>query len=195
MPEWLMVILLAVALGTDAFSLAVGMGIGNLISNSILKMAGTVGVFHVVMPLAGMFVGNLLGGLIGKVAVLIGGGVLVLLGGRMIMEGLPWRRSVMSFREAKKLLGAPLARPPIRWGGLLTMGWSVSVDAFGVGVGLGTSTHGPPYLVLVIGAVAAMMTGAGLALGRFLGRWAGSWAELLGGMVLAGIGFKLLLGL
>lgn len=193
LPDWLMVILIAVALSADAFSLALGMGMSNLANRSILRFAGSVGLFHVIMPLAGIIVGNFLGGLVGKVAVWLGGGILIILGLRMVWDGLP-REKVFNFRNARQLLGTAPSTPSLHWGGVLVLSWSVSVDAFGVGVGLGAAMYGKYYTILVIGAVAGLITAAGMVLGRYLGRLVGNWAEVGGGLVLVGIGAKLLSG-
>jgi len=42
--------------------------------------------------------------------------------------------------------------------------------------------------------VAALMTAAGLLLGKWLGSWTGKWAEMLGGLVLIAIGIKMFFG-
>ena len=77
--------------------------------------------------------------------------------------------------------------------GILVLSWSVSVDAFGVGVGLGASISVLSYFVAILGIVAALMTAAGLVLGRWLGHQVGKWAELVGGLVLVVIGIKMFL--
>lgn len=162
---------------------------------AVLRTSLTVGVFHIFMPLAGLLVGSVLGVVVGKVASWIGGVILVILGLKMIWEGWPWRRAVYSFQTAKKTIGK-VTRNAFTWAGILTLGWSVSVDAFGVGVGLGTLTNGFSYnglfsFVMILGMVAALLTAIGLLLGRWLSYQAGKWAEIVGGLVLAGIGIKM----
>lgn len=184
----------AVALGADAFSLALGLGMGGPSRRAVLRTSLTVGVFHILMPLAGLLVGSMLGIMVGRVAAWIGGIILVILGLKMIWEGWPWRYTVYSFQSAKKAVGHD-RRGAFTWGGILTLGWSVSVDAFGVGVGLGTfinySYSGLFSFVMILGIVAALMTAMGLLLGRWLGYQVGKWAEIIGGLVLVGIGIKM----
>lgn len=191
MDELLTVLLVAIALGADAFSLALGLGMKNNSLRYILRASCVVGVFHIFMPLGGVLVGNLLGTLLGKVAVWAGGLILIFLGLKMIWEGSPWRRSYFSFSEAKKELELQHANTLSSWGGLLALGWSVSIDAFGAGIGLGVSVSRLVAFVLILGVVAALMTAIGLFLGRLLGYWIGKWAELAGGLVLVGIGVKM----
>ncbi len=191
MSDLLTVLLVAVALGTDAFSLALGMGMSAFSRNHVFRTAAVVGIFHILMPLAGVCVGSLLGGLIGRVAVWIGGGILILLGLQMVWNGFPWRGEVCSFREARCLMKRPAPAPLQRWSTLLALSWSVSVDSFGAGVSLGAFMARFSWTVLLLGVVAGLMTAAGLVLGRWFSRRAGSWAETIGGLVLAGIGLKL----
>ncbi|MDH7576637.1 MAG: manganese efflux pump [Bacillota bacterium] len=192
MDNFLMVLLVAVALGTDAFSLALGIGMSHPARNHILRTASVVGIFHILMPLAGVYVGALIGGLVGKVAVWVGGGILIILGLRMVWSGRPWRREIYSFREARHLRKNSSSQPVREWGGLLALSWSVSVDSFGAGIGLGAFMARFSYTVLILGVVAGLMTAAGLVLGRWFTRWVGDWAETIGGLVLTGIGLRLL---
>lgn len=193
MDELLTYFLVAVALGADAFSLALGLGMEKPSRRDILRTSAVVGIFHVFMPLAGLLVGGLLGAAVGRVASWIGGVILILLGLKMAYDGWPWRRVVYSFRTAKESLGLPRANHAFSWGGILVLSWSVSVDAFGVGVGLGASISVLSYFVAILGIVAALMTAAGLVLGRWLGHQVGKWAELVGGLVLVVIGIKMFL--
>lgn len=191
MREFFTVFMVAIALGTDAFSLALGMGMSSSKRSYIFRTSAMVGIFHVFMPLAGFYFGNFLGGLIGKLAVWIGGLILIALGLRMFWSGCDLRPLSFSFQKAgeKSLLSANNIDS---WGGLLALSWSVSVDSFGVGLGLGASMIGLSYFVFVLGVVAGLMTAAGLLLGRWIGERVGKWAEAVGGLVLTGIGIKLL---
>lgn len=183
--------LVAVALGADAFSLALGLGLSKPSRRSIMRTSLSVGSFHVLMPLAGILVGGMLGAVVGKVAVWLGGTILVFLGLKMIRDGWPWRRDVFSFQSARESLEPTHKSNAFSWAGILGLSWSVSVDAFGAGVGLGVTVSGLSYFVIILGVVAALMTAAGLMLGRWLGNRAGKWAEMVGGLVLIGIGIKL----
>jgi hypothetical protein len=110
---------IAVALGADAFSLALGLGMGGPSRRAVLRTSFTVGIFHIFMPLAGLLVGSVLGVMAGRVATWIGGVILVILGFKMIWEGRPWRREVYSFRTARKALEKP--GNVFSWGGILVL--------------------------------------------------------------------------
>lgn len=55
----------------------------------------------------------------------------------------------------------------------------------------GVTSSGLISFVIILGVVAALMTAIGLLLGRWLSYQAGKWAEIVGGLVLTGIGIKM----
>lgn len=196
MDELLAYSFIAVALGADAFSLALGLGMSGPSRKTVLRTSLTIGVFHILMPLAGLLVGNLLGAAVGIVAVWMGGAILVVLGAKMIWDGWPWRCASYSFQTAKAALAKPKNNVLSSWGGILALGWCVSVDAFGVGISLGTyvgkiSPQGMITLLMILGITAALMAAIGLLLGSWLNSQVGKWAELAGGLVLVGIGVRM----
>jgi putative Mn2+ efflux pump MntP len=69
---------------------------------------------------------------------------------------------------------------------------ATSVDALTVGLSLGVLRVRIWYPAVVIGVVAAALTAAGLHLGAPLGNRFGRKMELLGGLVLIGIGCNIL---
>ena len=79
------------------------------------------------------------------------------------------------------------------------MGWLVllsvatSIDALAVGLSLAMLDHPIATPALVIGLVASALTVTGMVLGRRIGaRW-GPRVERAGGVILIGIGLKILL--
>jgi putative Mn2+ efflux pump MntP len=170
---------LAAALGADAFSLCIGIGLAGVSRRNILLITVTVILYHIFMPLIGWQLGEYAGRLIGRAAVIAGAVLLAYLGGRMI-----W--------EAKKA-GSGQDPERIRFNvwGILLLGASVSMDALSVGFTLGTRQVNLISTALVIGAVAGAMTFAGLVSGRYLGAWVGARAQFLGGLILIAIGINL----
>lgn len=171
---------LAIALGTDAFSLCVGIGLAGVNRRQIVLISMTVLIYHVAMPLIGWLVGEFAGGLLGRVASIAGSLLLVYLGVKMVWE--TWRH---------RLEQMP-ATVNFSIGGLLLLGASVSMDALSVGFTLGTQKVNLLLTAGLIGVVAGIMTFTGLVFGRFLGGWIGEKAQLLGGLVLVGIGAKMI---
>lgn len=169
--------LVSVGLGADAFSVALGVGARWWGRRQVFRLAFHCGLFQLLMPLAGWALG---GAVLGP-ARAFGPWIAA-----AILAGVGIRMAAASF--------SPAARPP---GHDPTRGWSLvglsvatSLDALGVGVGL--AAVGSPVFpaVVVIGLVAGAMTFAGMGLGRWLGAWVGRRAELLGGLVLFGMGVR-----
>ncbi|MCL6558000.1 MAG: manganese efflux pump MntP family protein, partial [Firmicutes bacterium] len=76
--------------------------------------------------------------------------------------------------------------------GLLSLGASVSMDALTVGFTLGIYHFEPLLTAAVVGFVAGLMTALGLGLGRLIRAWVGRRAQLVGGLILFGVGINLL---
>ena len=76
-------------------------------------------------------------------------------------------------------------------GGMLVMAGSVSLDALTVGFGLGTLQVNLVLTVLIMGAVAGIMTLTGFLLGKKMGPWLGEKAQILGGVILIIIGIEM----
>ncbi|PRR69267.1 putative manganese efflux pump MntP [Moorella humiferrea] len=186
-------ILVAMALGTDAFSLATGLALGGLRGRQALLFAGTVGIFHIIMPLTGLYLGLLLGRLLGKLAAVVGAMILAGMGGMMLWEAAA---SPGEGGLAGQMLKAVPGRRGILGGlaAMLFMAGSVSMDALSVGFGLGAISVNIPLTVLTMGIIAGVMTALGLLTGRRLGAYLGGRAEIAGGLILVGIGLKMLLG-
>lgn len=185
----------AVALGADAFSVALGMGMSGAKLRFKLGFTGTVALLHVVMPLIGLQVGLTAGRIFGVWAAWAGALVLVLIGYDMIKKGMKTRESY-SFREARQR--AFTGEPAIwqRFSGFLTvgvLGLSVSVDALATGFSLGTSRVPIPLTVAVMGTVAGLMTASGFVGGKWLGWAAGKGAQVLGGGILLLIAIQMVL--
>ncbi|AEF95462.1 UPF0059 membrane protein yebN [Desulfotomaculum nigrificans CO-1-SRB] len=169
---------LAVALGSDAFSLCVGIGMAGVNRRQIAYISFTVLVFHIIMPLLGWYVGGYLGSRVGKAAAVAGALLLLYLGVRMVWEAVKPGTDEPQFVITNAL-------------GLLLLAASVSMDALSVGFTLGTRRVSLTLAAGVIGLVAGAMTFTGLTLGKYVGGWIGERAQVVGGIILAAIGIKL----
>lgn len=172
---------LAVALGTDAFSMCLGLGTAGITRRQILVVSVTVLVFHIVMPLVGWYAGEFIGALAGRAASIAGALLLVYLGIKMMRSSIKGGDSL----DPKVVL--------VNTWGLLLLAASVSMDALSVGFSLGTRQVNLLLTAGVIGIVAGVMTFSGLVLGRFVGVRVGRRAVLGGGILLIGIGIHMVL--
>ncbi len=188
------VVIVALALGTDAFSMAVGIGMGGIRRREIYVVAGVISLFHVFMPLLGLYLGCMLGRAVGQWAGLIGAVVLILIGVLMLREA--WQGSVTPVSGKPLSAGGGQTQIHVFSGvwGLTVLAGSVSLDALTVGFGLGTLRANLALTVLIMGMVAGVMTVAGFLLGRRLGGWLGEKAQAAGGLVLVFIGVRMLMG-
>lgn len=175
--ELFTLLLMAFALGMDAFSVGLGMGMFRIRLRQILKIGFMIGAFHVVMPLLGMIAGRYLSEQFGDLAGYIGGGLLMLLGLQMI-----WA----SFKEENNSLITPVGL------GLIVFALSVSLDSFSVGLTLGIYGAKTILVLTCFGVGATILTWLGLLVGRKVQGWIGSYSEALGGAILLAFGLKLL---
>ena len=74
------IFMLAIALSMDAFSVSLGMGTIALRKQQIFHIGLVVGVFHIVMPLVGIALGQYLAERIGTISSVIGGLLLMFIG-------------------------------------------------------------------------------------------------------------------
>ncbi|WP_019851540.1 manganese efflux pump MntP family protein [Desulfitobacterium sp. PCE1] len=190
------ILALSVALGADAFSLALAIGLVGVGKRMTLRLSLLVAIFHVFMPLGGLFLGQTLGMFLGHLARGIGSLVLLWLGGRMIFHVWRPEAEYIPLSEARPALNRKQLPTGVSLSGIgmYALAASVSLDALSVGFSLGTVDSRIGLTVLVMGTVAGIMMGSGLVLGRYVGSWLGKRAEVVGGFVLVIIGLRMLLG-
>jgi manganese efflux pump family protein len=175
--EMITLTIMGSALGLDAFSVGLGMGVIQLKFRQILNIGFVIGLFHVIMPLLGMIIGYELSDKFGRISVLLGGVLLLGIGFHMIY-------STLFGKEENKFSPNGI--------GLLLFAFSVSVDSFSVGISLGTFGAKTWLTILLFGIISTILTWAGLLLGRRVEQELGKFGELLGGSVLLLFGLKLL---
>ncbi|MFV8826315.1 manganese efflux pump MntP family protein [Alkalihalobacterium sp. APHAB7] len=169
---------MATALGMDAFSVALGMGLVGLRYRQMFKIGIVIGGFHIIMPLLGIVTGKLVSNYFGLFATYLGGGLLLFLGLQM---------SISSLRNGEGRLMKPVGL------GLFVFALSVSLDSFSAGLSLGMLGAKTVIAVAAFGLMSMLLSWAGLVMGSRFKGIIGSYGELLGGLILIGFGVKLLL--
>lgn len=176
------ILLLAVALGVDAFSVAIGIGAANNKKSlaPVWRLSGAFGIFQFVMPLVGWLAGSTVVALIAGFDHWVAFALLTLVGGKMIWEGFEKEEDE---EKADQTQGWPL----------LVLSVATSIDALAVGFSF--SLLKTPILVpsLIIGIVCFCMTAAGMLFGKVLAKLFGRKVEIFGGVVLIAIGVKILI--
>lgn len=183
---------LSIALGTDAFSMALGIGTAGVRWRRIFEISAIVSLFHVFMPLTGLLLGAFLGRVVGNVATVIGALIVIIIGAQMLWESVKPQLVQLGWLGEEPGDGPADLKVATGFWAMSVLAGSVSMDALSVGFSLGTFKANLITTVLVMGAVAGIMTGAGFIFGRQLGSWFGTKAQALGGVVLLVIGIKLL---
>lgn len=174
---------LAVALAMDCFAVSMGLacGLKGLTGRQAVRMAFFFAGFQFGMPVLGWFAGERVVRFTSGFDHWLAFGLLAAIGGRMIYESF-------SLSDEEK------ATRPDRTRGvrLLVLSIATSIDALAVGLSLGVIKAGILSPAAVIGIVCFVMTIIGARLGPVVGRAVGKRAELLGGLILIGIGLRIL---
>ena len=172
---------LAIALGTDAFSVGVGVGTMGNTPRRIFRLSFHFGLFQFFMPLLGWGLGTHVFRFLKPFAPWIAGGMLVAIGTRMLFE---------SFRESPS---PSKAKDPTRGWALVGLSIATSLDALGVGMGLSLTRVAMFLPCTIIGLTAFAMTWAGMEIGEHgLGKL-GQKAERVGAILMISVGVKMIL--
>ncbi len=179
--------LLGAGLAMDAFSVSVANGIreNSMKTGRKCIIAGTYGLFQILMPIIGWIcvrtVVVLFGG-IQRFVPLMALIVLVFIGGRMIAESV---RHSGDDHSAKQVVGGAE---------LLLQGIATSLDALSVGFTIESLRFDAALLAsLIIGAVTFAICIIGLAIGRTVGMRLTRYSEAVGGMILILVGIEIFL--
>ena len=173
-------ILIAFGLAMDAFavSIASGLVIERLTVRHVFRVAFHFGLFQALMPVLGWLAGSTVAQYIESWDHWVAMALLGLIGGKMLIDSQSTKEEV------------PPADPTRGWS-LVTLSVATSIDALAVGLSLAMLRVQVWLPALIIGVVAAFMSAIGIACGSRLGRRWGRRAELAGGLVLIGIGVRI----
>lgn len=175
-------ILLSVGLAMDASAVsmvAAASGFTNG-SRAVFRLAFHFGLFQAGMPFLGWLLGSSVVDLISAWDHWIAFGLLAVVGGRMIYSGLDANEERM-------------VSDPTRGFTLITLSVATSIDALAVGFSFSLLDLGILIPCLMIGWITFFMSLLATRLGRAAGARAGKRVEILGGLILMGIGTRILL--
>lgn len=176
-------ILLAFGMSMDAFAASIGKGatLHKPKFSEALRTGLIFGAIETLTPLIGWGLGMLASQFVLEWNHWIAFVLLVFLGGRMVIEG--FRGNSDEDDEPQHRHGFWL---------LVTTAIATSLDAMAVGVGLAFLQVNIFATALAIGCATLIMSTLGMMVGRFIGPLLGKRAEILGGIVLIGIGAQIL---
>ncbi|WP_426243065.1 manganese efflux pump MntP family protein [Psychrobacter sp. TWP2-1-2] len=187
------VFLLAIALAMDAFAVSIGLGAKSQKQSSayVLRLAIYAalyfGIAQGVMPLIGYLLGAVLLGWLATAAPWIGGGILIVLGAKMLYE--------VFNGEVEAVLADGFdgnIQEKINHRMMFTLAIATSIDAMAAGFTLNLLALNAWLACLIIAIVTAGFGFFGIYLAKHSGTWLEDKAEMLGGLVLIAIGIKVM---
>lgn len=134
-------ILIAFALGMDAFSVSLSIGLMKIRLRKILFFILMVGFLHILMPLSGILLGEMISDRLGVIANIISGWLLIIIGVQMIIATV-----LEKDREIREM-----------YSGLAALALTVSLDSFSVGLSMGMGGISQFVVVLLIGLMSVLL--------------------------------------
>ena len=183
--EFSTILLIAVALAVDAFAVAIATGIclPKVSFRHMFRLAWHFGLFQAGMNIIGWAAGLSVRAYIESFDHWLAFILLAIVGGRMIWEALE--------PDAGK---DKCERDPTRGRNLVMLSIATSIDALAVGLSFAVLKISIWLPALIIGVVATAGTAFGIHLGHKIGSATnlGKNVEIIGGLVLVGIGINIL---
>ena len=195
------ILLTAIGLAMDAFAVSVSSGIAacRIKSREIIKMALLFGLFQAAMPVIGFFLATSFRGYIEQLDHWIAFLMLAGIGGRMLYESL---KDILQSRKAAEADACDITKTPEEQEAadravfglrrLLFLAVATSIDALAVGISFAVLDTDIWMSAAIIGVACLIFSILGGSLGRRLGSMFGKAAEILGGLILIGIGIRIL---
>lgn len=181
--DFISILLIALGLAADCFAVSISGSIAmrSVSPLQVMRTALAFGSAQALMPvlgwLAGLTIVNIIADYDHWIALLLLG----VIGGRMVWQAL--RPDPNGKKESDISRGFSL----------VALAVATSIDALAIGLTFAFLDVNIGQAALIIGVTAALLTMGGFLLGRKAGRLAGRWAEVVGGVVLLGIGIRLFL--
>lgn len=178
--SFLTLLFLSVALSMDCFAVSIACGMQKLQSKWLaLRMALSFSIFHIVMISLGWLLGT---GFLKYIELFdhwLAFGLLSGIGIKMIIEGFEHNKENSICMD--------------KWGVLLGLSFATSIDAFVVGISLSLEKISLWQASACVGGMLFIITLIGLFIGSKLRFFSPKFANILGGIILLGIGLRVLL--
>ncbi|MFZ2285762.1 MAG: manganese efflux pump MntP family protein [Bacteroidales bacterium] len=173
---------IALALSFDSFAVSLSCGVieSAIRFRNAMRIAFVLAFFQGGFTVLGFFLGSTVRHFIESYDHWVAFGLLLILGARMVIEGMK--------KDDQK---APVDFSSLTI--LLTMAVGTSIDAFAVGISLALLKVQIWLAGIIIGAVTFLASMTAIRIGKSAGSRLGSRVEILGGLILAAIGIKILI--
>ncbi|WP_437984186.1 manganese efflux pump MntP [Sorangium sp. So ce117] len=180
------ILLLALGLAMDATAVAAarGLSVPAIRARHVLLVAGFFGGAQALMPVIGWLLGERIGPRVQAWDHWIAFVLLAFIGGKMLWEARG---------DGDGGGDGETTADPFALSSMSVLAIATSIDALAVGITLPMLNAPFAISVVTIGVVTALLSAAGLFAGRRFGAMLGKRLDLAGGVVLIGLGFKILL--
>lgn len=180
--QTLTILLIALGLSMDAFAVAITFGLTMQVLRIryALRIALFFGAFQALMPIIGYLAGLSIRGFMSGFDHWIAFALLAFIGSKMIYESYALDEDEKSMNPQDLLL-------------LLTLAIATSIDALAVGISLSFLKINIVQPAMIIGMVTFLLSFLGVLIGKSMGHLFEKKIEILGGLILIGIGLKILL--
>ncbi len=177
----LSIIIIALGLSVDSFAVSVssGLNLPKIRFKEAAKIAFLLALFQAAMPLIGYGIETSIKRFVEPIDHWIAFGLLLVIGGKMILENL-------KPHEEKNPLN------PLVFRVALVLAIATSIDALAVGFSLALLMDNIIPAILLIFGITFIASMIGILIGKKTGPHFTQYAEILGGIILIGIGTKVL---
>lgn len=168
--EIITLIIIGLSLSIDAFSLSLAYGLLNIPKKTIISTSITVGIFHFIMPILGMLLGNIITDTLNLDSKYILLTILILI----LIE------MIKSLKEENKEHELNIIN-------MLIFAFLVSFDSFTLGIGIKYITSNIFLASIVFMILSSLFTFLGFILGKYLTKKATYKIKLIGIILLLGV--------
>jgi manganese efflux pump family protein len=180
--DYFTIIVIALGLSFDTFAVSLSYGVirSGILFRQASWIAIVLAVFQGGLTIAGYFLGSIVSEALRATDHWIALGLLSFLGIKMIIEG---------FRKTKNEENKNFSSTLV----LFTIALGTSIDAFAVGISFALLEVRIWTAGLIIGAVTFLASMTAIRIGKSAGARLGNKVEIIGGLLLIGIGLKIFL--
>lgn len=176
------ILLIAVGLAMDAFavSIASGLTMTRFRIRYVFRIALAFGLFQAIMPIIGFLAGLSIRDFLASIDHWVAFGMLSFIGCKMIYESISMDSNNKQFNPQDLLL-------------ILSLAVATSIDALAVGISLSFLKISIIRPALIIGIVTFAFSFTGVYIGKRIGHLFEKKIEIIGGLILIGIGIRILI--
>lgn len=175
------IFIISLSMAMDAFAVSLGSGVKlGPGPRPVFRIAFHFGLFQALLPIVGWLFGNTIEPYVKDFDHWVAFGLLAFVGVRMLRSGLS--------KDEEEIL-----KDPSRGWTMVMLSVAVSIDALAIGLSLGLLNVTIWTPALMIGLVTGLLSLIGLRMGNGVGKRFGKPVEVLGGLILIGIGIRIVM--